>query len=104
MAEALERRILYLVTELLAHALRIIGALNPARAIATRTLQPILDGANDLFIWIKRYLHVMDAPLPLVHRAVKRFNWPQCINSRRQTQSKKRRSDKQDGESFANLV
>ena len=76
MAEALERRILYLLSELLAHALRIIGALNPARAIATRTLQPILDGTNNLFVWIKRYLHVMDAPLPLVHRAAKRLIGP----------------------------
>lgn len=59
MAEPLEVRILDLVAELLAHALRILSALKSARAISTGALQAILNCLHDFFVWVKRDLHVL---------------------------------------------
>ena len=59
MAEPLEVRILDLVAELLAHALRILSALKSARAISTCALQAILNCLHHFFVWVKRDLHFL---------------------------------------------
>ena len=56
-AEPLEFGILDLVAELLAHALRFLGALQPARTVPARALKTVLNGLHYFLVWIKRDLH-----------------------------------------------
>lgn len=55
MAEALEIRICYLLSELTADALEILRTLNSARAVAARPFKPFLNGFYNLFVRIKFY-------------------------------------------------
>ena len=59
MAIALEALVCYLLLELLAHALEIIGALKTAGAISARPLQALLDHLDDLLVFVKPDLHYL---------------------------------------------
>ena len=62
MAEALECRILDLVAELLAHAFRLGRAVEAAWTVPARALEALLDGLDDLGVWIERHFHGRSQP------------------------------------------
>lgn len=57
MAVAFKIRILDLIPEFPAHALRILGLFQAARAIAALLLKPFLNDPDDLGVGIERDLH-----------------------------------------------
>ena len=62
MAVALEIGVCDLLTEFFTNALILLGALQAAGAIATGTLQAILDHLHDFFIFVKLNCHKTIAP------------------------------------------
>ena len=60
MAIALEVGVFDLLAELLAHTLGVGGALSAAGAVSARGLQPLLDGFDDLLVFVKCYSHRLD--------------------------------------------
>ena len=57
MAVTFKIRILDLLTEFLAHALVLLRALQPAWAVAAGALESLLNGLNDLLVFVEADFH-----------------------------------------------
>ena len=70
MAVSLEFGIGYLLTELPAHALVVLGLFEPARAVASALLESLFYDGDRLFVGVESYFHCLITPVRYLYNAV----------------------------------